>query len=83
MYWNVTMEYSEERGTWNVIADGEWYFEGTYEQCCEVMDNMLCEEDEYYEEEYDYADDYDLNAPCDNFGLCAGTDCPHFYKCQA
>lgn len=29
---DVTMVYSEERGTWNVIADGEWYFEGNYEQ---------------------------------------------------
>lgn len=29
---DVTMEYSEERGTWNVFCDYEWIFEGTYEQ---------------------------------------------------
>ena len=29
---NVELIYSEERGTWNVVCDGEWYFEGTYEQ---------------------------------------------------
>ena len=53
MYWDVTMEYSEYRGTWNIIADGEWYFEGTYDQCCDVMDNLFREEEEdYYEEEY-------------------------------
>ena len=45
MYWDVTMEYSEVRGTWNVIADHEWYFEGTYEQCCDVVNNLLCAED--------------------------------------
>ena len=25
--------YSEERGTWNLVIDGEGIFEGTYEQC--------------------------------------------------
>lgn len=43
MYQDITMVHSEGRGTWNVIVDGEWYFEGTYEQCCEVMDNLFDE----------------------------------------
>lgn len=30
--YDVRLEYSEERGTWNVFCDGEWYFEGNYEQ---------------------------------------------------
>ena len=39
--------YSEERGTWNLFVDGEWYFEGDYEQCEELMFNNACD---YYEE---------------------------------
>ncbi len=46
MYCNVTMEYSESRGTWNVIADNEWYYEGTYEQCCDVVNNLLTSEED-------------------------------------
>lgn len=38
--------YSEERGTWNLFVNGEWYFEGTYEQCEEMMFNNACD---YYE----------------------------------
>ena len=36
---NQELIYSEERGTWNLIVNGEWYFEGEYEQCCEMMAN--------------------------------------------
>lgn len=41
---NVNMIYSEERGTWNVFVDGEWYFEGTYEEAVNVFMNCVCEE---------------------------------------
>ena len=48
------MEYSKERGTWNLFVDGEWYLEGTYEQCEEAMfNNAACEAEEeagYYED---------------------------------
>lgn len=30
-----TLVYSEERGTWNLIVNGEWY----YEECEEMMCN--------------------------------------------
>lgn len=40
------MEYSESRGTWNLFVNGEWYLEGTYEQCEEAMFNNACDEDE-------------------------------------
>lgn len=46
---NQDMVYSEERGTWNLIVNGEWYLEGTYEQCEEAMFNNAV--DDYYEEE--------------------------------
>lgn len=30
---------------WHVIVDNEWYFTGTYEQCCEVVDNVCSDEE--------------------------------------
>ncbi len=64
---DVRMEYSQLRGTWNVFVNGEWYFEGDYEQACSVADSFYFpDDDEYYgdngdenyypEEEYDYED---------------------------
>ena len=60
----VIITYSEERETYNVFVDGEWYYEGDYEQCCSVADSFYYVEDEYYgdngdedyrpEEEYEY-----------------------------
>lgn len=56
--------YSEERKTWNVFVDGEWYFESAdYEQASEVMFNccVASYEDDYYddyEEPYSYESDY-------------------------
>jgi hypothetical protein len=38
------MEYSNERGTWNVFICGEWYFEGTFEQAEECL--QILSEDE-------------------------------------
>ena len=35
--------YSEERDSWNLIVNGEWYFEGSYEQCEEMMFNNACD----------------------------------------
>ena len=40
------IEYSESRGTWNLFVDGEWYLEGTYEQCEEAMFNNAVYEDD-------------------------------------
>lgn len=45
---NQELVYSEERGTWNLFVDGEWYLEGTYEQCEEAMFNNACD---YYEDQ--------------------------------
>lgn len=42
---DVRMEYSEERGTWNVIVNGEWYFEGNYEQAERVFWTFFFDED--------------------------------------
>ena len=38
------MLFSEERQTWNLFVNGEWYLEGTYEQCDEAMlNNAICD----------------------------------------
>lgn len=51
---DVTMEYSNERGTWNVIVDGEWYYEGNYEQAENVFNSFFWPEDnESYEDDYE------------------------------
>lgn len=50
---NYTMEYSEERGTWNIydVTNGEWYAEGTLEQMQTMMDNIM---DCYFDEQESY-----------------------------
>lgn len=49
---NQELIYSEERGTWNLFVNGEWYFEGDYETCSEMMVNNQVDyyEPDYYEE---------------------------------
>lgn len=52
---DVRLEYSQLRGSWNVFVNGEWYYEGTYEDATKVADSFFWDdEDEYVEEEYDY-----------------------------
>ena len=54
--------YSNERETWNVFHNGEWYYEDKdYEKANEVYGYLVCPIDieDYYgdngdEEEYDY-----------------------------
>lgn len=31
---------------------------------------------------YEEADDYSQNAPCDNSGICVGSNCPYFWQCN-
>lgn len=52
--------YSEERKTWNLFVDNEWYYEGTYEQCADMMwNNDVDDNDDYYGDDGDdYADEY-------------------------
>ena len=55
---NQEIHFSEERQTWNLFVDGEWYYEGTYEQVEEAMfNNAMCDAEEEvgcYEPEDDY-----------------------------
>ena len=37
---------NEENGTYNLIVDGEWIYEGTYEQCESMWYNCLEAEEE-------------------------------------
>lgn len=52
-----TLVYSEERNTWNLFVDNEWYFEGTYEQCSDMMFENAAADNADYDTE-DYSDDY-------------------------
>ena len=38
------------------------------------------EEDEFFEDDADYG--YADNAPCDTYGMCAGTSCRFWHKCH-
>ena len=73
---NVDLVYSEARDSWNVIVDGEWYFEGTYEQAEKCAETFWFGDDEedtdvdwfdgvdesmYEDEDYDF-DEYDVSA---------------------
>lgn len=56
---DVSIEYSESRGTWNVFANGEWYYESAnYEQAENVFNSFFWveedEPDESYDEPYEY-----------------------------
>lgn len=51
---DVTMEFSEARGTWSVFVNGEWYFEGDFERCCDIVNSFNCPEEP--EPEYDEVD---------------------------
>ena len=44
---------NKETGTWNVIVNGEWYYEGNYEQAERVFNSFFYEDDEEYYEEDD------------------------------
>ena len=43
---DVRLVYSEERDTWNVVVNGEWYFEGNYEQAENVFNSFFVDDDE-------------------------------------
>lgn len=35
----------DERIIYEVVVDNEWYFEGSYEACCRIMDSFYGDED--------------------------------------
>lgn len=41
-----------------------------------------CDEPEYDEPD-DYYGDYSGNMHCDSYGVCGGTSCPNYFKCNA
>lgn len=36
--------YSDERGTWNLVINGEWIYEGSYEDCERMYFNSMEDE---------------------------------------
>ncbi len=58
---NVNLVYSEERDSWNVIVDGEWYFEGTYEQAEKCAETFWFDDEEDYDSD-EYEEDYEITS---------------------
>ena len=55
---NQNLVFSEERQSWNLFVDGEWYFEGTYEQCEDMMFNNMVDDTPDEVETFDFDGDY-------------------------
>lgn len=63
--------------------------EGTavWNQSLEVAYNEYCDNengDEDDEDGFDYeiAEGYAENMPCDTYGMCAGVSCSHYFQCN-
>lgn len=54
---NQSIQYSKARGTYNLIVNNEWYYEGTYEECAEMM---LNNDIDYYEQDF-YEEEEEIN----------------------
>ena len=44
----IEMVYSEERGTWNLFVDNEWYYEGDYDLVLKMADTFWFSDEEEY-----------------------------------
>lgn len=42
----VIVYYSEDRGTWNLFVDHEWYYEGDYDQVMTMADSFYFSDEE-------------------------------------
>lgn len=61
--------------------------EGTavWNQPLEIAYNEYCDnEDDGEDDGFDYeiAEGYAENMPCDTYGMCAGVSCPHYFQCN-
>ena len=69
LLWKLDEE-DEDIGDWDWALLDEWAENGI---SAPAPDN----EDEWYED-----DDWASNYPCDTYGMCAGTSCPNYWKCN-
>lgn len=61
--------------------------EGTavWNQSLEIAYNEYCDnEDDGEDDGFDYeiAEGYAENMPCDTYGMCAGVSCPRYFQCN-
>lgn len=61
--------------------------EGTavWNQSLEIAYNEYCDnEDDGEDDGFDYeiAEGYAENMPCDTYGMCTGVSCPHYFQCN-
>lgn len=56
-----------------------------WNQPLEIAYNEYCDnEDDGEDDGFDYeiAEGYAENMPCDTYGMCAGVSCPHYFQCN-
>ncbi len=54
-----------------------------WNQSLEIAYNEYCDnEDEDDGFEYEIAEGYAENMPCDTYGMCAGVSCPRYFQCN-
>ena len=58
--------------------------EGTavWNQPLEIAYNEYCDEDDEDGFDYEIAEGYAENMPCDTYGMCAGVSCPRYFQCN-
>ena len=61
--------------------------EGTavWNQSLEIAYNEYCDNEDGDDEDgfdYEIAEGYAENMPCDTYGMCAGVSCPHYFQCN-
>ena len=56
--------------------------EGTavWNQSLEIAYNEYCDNEDGFD--YEIAEGYAENMPCDTYGMCAGVSCPHYFQCN-
>lgn len=68
-------------------SDRDEMAEGTavWNQSLEIAYNEYCDnEDDGEDDGFDYeiAEGYAENMPCDTYGMCAGVSCPCYFQCN-
>ena len=66
-------EMAEGTAVWNQ------FLEIAYNEYCDNEDGDEDDEDGF---DYEIAEGYAENMPCDTYGMCAGVSCPHYFQCN-
>lgn len=86
-YMKMCAEYlSEDECRRLFDRDRDEMAEGTavWNQSLEIAYNEYCDNEDGDEDGFDYeiAEGYAENMPCDTYGMCAGVSCSHYFQCN-